>query len=314
MLVTNIPRALANGARLYANCRVERITRRGKRATGVVGRFTRPDGRPGPRLTVRAGVVIAACGAIQTPALLWRSGFRSPSGQLGRNLTLHPNAKVVALFGEDVYGWQGVHQAYQVRQFMNEGILITAINLPPSLLSLGLPHYGRALGELMQEYNRIVVAGCLVEDSVTGRVQVRPGVGPVVYYQTSPRDAARIVRGISLTAELMFAAGARRVILPFAGVPDLLQPSDLTDLQARTIPLDSIELLTVHLMGTARMSEDRLRGVVSSFGAFHDAEGLFVADAGLFPGPIGVNPMETILALVTRNAEWLVDHRRRYGI
>ena len=74
------------------------------------------------------------------------------------------------------------------------------------------------------------------------------------------------------------------------------------------MPRDSIELLTVHLMGTARMSDDRRRGVVSSFGEFHDAAGLFVADASLFPGPIGVNPMETILALVTRNAEWLVSN------
>ena len=314
MLVTYVPRALAMGTRLYANCKVEHITRQGKRATGVVGRFSRPDGRLGPRLTVKAGVVIAACGAVQTPALLWRSGFRSPSGQMGRNLTLHPNAKVVALFNEDVYGWQGVHQAYQVRQFMDTGTLITAVNLAPSLLSLGLPHHGRALGALMQEYNRIVVAGCLIEDSVTGRVQVRPGVGPVVSYQITREDAARIVRGISLTAELMFAAGARRVILPFAGVPDLRKPADLAALQTRTIPLDSMELLTVHLMGTARMSEDRRRGVVSSFGAFHDAEGLFVADASLFPGPVGVNPMETILALVTRNAEWLISNRSRYGI
>ena len=88
-----------------------------------------------------------------------------------------------------------------MRQFINEGILITAINLAPSLLSLGLPHHGRALGELMQEYNRIVVAGCLIEDSVAGRVQVRPAIGPVVSYQISRRDADRIVRGISLTAE-----------------------------------------------------------------------------------------------------------------
>jgi choline dehydrogenase-like flavoprotein len=314
MLVSYLPRALAGGARLFADCRVERITRRGKRATGVDGRFIRPDGRPGPRLTVRAGVVVSACGAIQTPALLWRSGFRSLSGRLGSDLTLHPNAKVVALFDEEVYGWQGVHQAYQVRQFMDEGILMTAINLSPSLLSLGLRQHGRELAELMQEYNRIVVAGCLFEDSTTGRVQMRPGIGPVASYQITSQDAARIVRGISLAAEMMFAAGARRVILPFAGAPDLYAPSDLADLQARTIPMDTIELVTVHMMGTARMSEDRRRGVVSSFGAFHDAEGLFVADASLFPGPIGINPMETILALVTRNAEWLVAHRSRYGI
>jgi choline dehydrogenase-like flavoprotein len=177
-----------------------------------------------------------------------------------------------------------------------------------------LPHHGGALGALMQDYNRMVVAGCLIEDSTTGRVQIRPGIGPVVSYQITPYDAERIVRGISLTAELMFAAGARRVLLPFAGVPDLHGPSDLAHLRTHSIPLNSIELLTVHLMGTARMGEDRLHSVVSSFGAFHDAESLFVADASLFPGPVGVNPMETILALVTRNAEWLVANRSRYGI
>ena len=75
-----------------------------------------------------------------------------------------------------------------------------------------------------------------------------------------------------------------------------------------------MELFTVHLMGTARMSEDPRRGVVDSFGAFHDVPGLFVADASLFPGPIGVNPMETILALVTRNAHRLIEQRGRHGI
>jgi choline dehydrogenase-like flavoprotein len=39
-----------------------------------------------------------------------------------------------------------------------------------------------------------------------------------------------------------------------------------------------------------------------------------VADASLFPGPVGLNPMETIVALVTRNARWLLDNRARYGI
>ena len=197
---------------------------------------------------------------------------------------------------------------------MDSGTLITAVNLTPSLLSLGLPQHGRELGDLLKEYNRIVTAGCLLEDTTTGKVQMRPGIGPVVSYQITRTDVARIVRGISLTAELMFAAGARRVMLPFAGMPDLLGPEDLPLLQRVRVPRAGIELLTVHLMGTARMSDDRLRGVVSSFGEFHDAAGLFVADASLFPGPIGVNPMETILALVTRNAEWLVSNKSLYGI
>jgi len=47
MLVTSVPRALALGARLYADCRVDRITRAGRTVTGLTGHFVRPGGRPG---------------------------------------------------------------------------------------------------------------------------------------------------------------------------------------------------------------------------------------------------------------------------
>ena len=314
MLVTHVPRALARGARLFADCRVDRITRDGREITGVSGRFVRPGGRPGPRLTVHSRMVIVSGGAIQTPALLMRSGFRSASGQLGRGLYLHPNAMVVGFFDEDVTGWHGVHQAFQIREFSDDGILITAVNLPPSVLAAGVRAYGRELGELMAAYNRIVTAGCLVEDTGTGRVRNIPGLGPQVLYQITDEDAARVVRGVALTAEVMFAAGARRVLLPFDGAPEAHDPAEVARLLARPVPKRSVELFTVHLMGTARMSEDPGRGVVDSYGAFHGMRGLFVADASLFPGPIGVNPMETILALVTRNAHRMIDQRDQHGI
>jgi len=314
MLVTNVPRALHRGARLFADCRVDKITRVGKRATGVEGWFVRPDGRRGPKMVVRSTLVVAACGSVQTPALLWRSGFQSPSGQLGRNLTLHPNAKLVAVFDEDVLGWQGVHQAFQVREFMDDGILFTAVNIPPSLVTMGIPHHGSELGELMKDYNRMVVAGCLIEDSTSGHIKMVPGVGPLAFYEVTQKDVERAVRGVALTAEAMFAAGAKRIILPFEGVPDLMGPDDVKQLFRRDIPRSKMELLTVHIMGTCRMSDDRNRGVTSSYGEFHDAAGLFVADASLFPGPVGVNPMESILGLVTRNAEWMIENRRRYNV
>jgi cholesterol oxidase len=62
------------------------------------------------------------------------------------------------------------------------------------------------------------------------------------------------------------------------------------------------------------MSEDPRRGVTGSFGEFHGTAGLFVADASLFPGPIGINPMETVIALALRNARRLIERRDRLGI
>jgi choline dehydrogenase-like flavoprotein len=177
-----------------------------------------------------------------------------------------------------------------------------------------LPAYGRELGALMADYNRIVTAGPLVTDTGTGRVRNVPGVGPQVFYSLADRDAARVVRGVQLTAEALFAAGARRVLLPFDGAPEVRSPGQLRDLLARQVAKRSIQLYSIHLMGTARMNSDPRRGVVDSFGAFHGAGGLFVADASLFPGPTGINPMETIIALAMRNAGRLIEQRERLGL
>ena len=71
---------------------------------------------------------------------------------------------------------------------------------------------------------------------------------------------------------------------------------------ARPVRKAALQVYSVHLMGTARMNEDPRRGVTDSFGAFHGVPGLYVADASLFPGPVGTNPMETVVALAMRNA------------
>ena len=42
------------------------------------------------------------------------------------------------------------------------------------------------------------------------------------------------------------------------------------------------------------------------------ADRLIVADASLFPTPIGVNPMESIMALATRAAAHVIDNPRRF--
>jgi choline dehydrogenase-like flavoprotein len=324
MLVTSVPRALAAGARLFADCRVDRITLgrtslgrmagAGTGVTGVTGHVVGPGGRRGPALTVQARAVIVAGGAIQTPALLTRSGLRPASGQLGRNLSVHPNAVVTAFFDEDVTGWQGVHQAFQVREFTGEGLLLTATNLTPSMLAGIMPAYGAELGALMADYNRVVTAGPLVSDTGTGRIRSLPGLGPQVFYQLTERDAARVVRGVELTAQALFTAGARRVLLPFEGAPVVRTPGELGRLLARPVPRRALQLFSVHLMGTARMSADPRRGVTGSFGEFHGVPGLIVADASLFPGPIGINPMETVIALALRNARRLLEQRNAYGI
>jgi choline dehydrogenase-like flavoprotein len=313
VLVTYVPRLLARGGRLYAGCRVERIDTDAHGASGVTARFRDPEtGRPGPRLTVRAKVTVLACGAIQTAALLLRNRLANSSGQVGKNFLCHPNAKVVGLYDRDVQAWKGVIQGNQIREFIDEGILITTTMVPPGLLAMSLPHFGARSLEVMRQYNRMVVAGCLVEDTSAGRVGLDLFREPKMRYDLSDRDFASLLRGVALTAEILFASGAREVLLPFDSLERIGSVDQIGSIFAAPIPKAELECLTVHAMGTARMGLDRRSAVVDRHGESFDVPRLFVADASVFPGPVGVNPQITIMALATRTGQWLLDEEQRY--
>ncbi len=310
-LVSYIPRALHFGARVYADVSVQRITMHGKRATGVIGSVRR-DGGAKHEIVVRAKLVVSSCGAIQTPALLARSGLTSRSGMLGQNLSLHPNVKVVALFDEDVSGWQGAHQAFQVREFADEGLgCFAAVNLPASIVAMSVPHRGKQLGQFMDQYNQMVVAGLLCEDTTTGHVKVING-RPQAFYNLAPHDAHNMQRGLVLLAELLFAAGAKRLLLPFHHAQELTSADEAHRVLSAPIPTKGWEVVTVHMMGTAKMGSDRTTAVTDGYGFMHDVDRLLISDASVFPSPCRVNPMETIMALATRSAGHIIDNSRRY--
>ena len=162
----------------------------------------------------------------------------------------------------------------------------------------------------MDQYNHMVVAGLLCEDTTTGHVKVING-RPQAFYQLAEHDAANMQRGLVLLAELLFAAGAKRLLLPFHHAQELTSADEAHRLLDRPIPPKGWEVVTVHMMGTARMGADRSAAVTDFHGQVYDADRLIVADASLFPTPIRVNPMETIMALATHAAGHVIDNTRR---
>ena len=304
MHVTEIPRALAAGAALVTHARVDRVLFRGTRAIGVRGRFVGDDGRRHGRFRAYASLVVVAAGARCTPGILKRSWLRARP--IGRGLHTHPNAKVVGIFPQRIDPWIGTHQAFHIHHFLEQGILLGYAAVPPGLLAATLPGVGEENARWMREYNHMLTAATLVEDEGEGRVVLGPDRQPYMLFDLSPRDVATVQRGVALTAELLFAAGARRVLLPFADLPTLDGPDQLHRIIERPPVPDTIELMTVHIMGTARMATDKARGATDANGRVHDVDGLVVADASVLPSSIGVNPQETIVAMALRNADrWL---------
>jgi choline dehydrogenase-like flavoprotein len=304
-LVSYLPRAVAFGANVWTGFRVDRILMRGKRAVGVRGRAPTDHGEQD--VDVHARRIVVCAGAIQTPALLARSGIRSPSGRIGHGLTVHPGAAITAVFDEIVDGWKGAHQTHQVREFEADGIVLAAVNLPPALVAWSLPMAAGQVHDAMADYQHMVTAGMLVEDTGSGRVRAVGRDTALATYRINERDTQSVLRATGLLGELLVAAGARTLYLPVDGMAPVSGMDALRRSMAERIPAERLTLSTVHLMGTAALGTDPMRAVCDPFGRVHDTDALYVADASLFPGPVGINPQLTVMALATRIAERMID-------
>src|SRR5436190_5630407 len=94
---TYLADAHRRSADLVVNCRAERILVENGRAAGVEGSYVGPDGATA-QVVVRAPQVVVACGTIESPALLRRSGIGGPA--VGDYLRLHPAGGIFATYAE----------------------------------------------------------------------------------------------------------------------------------------------------------------------------------------------------------------------
>jgi len=307
-LVSYLPRAVAAGARILSELRVDSLIIESGRCVGVSARAIDPVTRkPGRVVQARGAAVIVACGAVHTPYLLLGHRLGRPSKQLGKHLLLHPNAKVIAQYPFETHSWKGVSQWTQVREFHSEGILFAENMIPPFALGPTLPWHGDESMAMLERYNRLVSTGVLVEDSTTGRV-ARSMLGmPVARYDITDWDLDRFVRGVARLCELHFTMGAEQVVLPYRTQPIARSMDEVRQISARSIKKKDLELFTVHLMGTARMGSRAVDSVVDLDGQLWDLPGCYVADASVFPTAIGVNPQMTIMALATRTGRRLAE-------
>ena len=184
--------------------RSQRVLVEGGRARGIVG--VTADGH---RVTVRSRAVIAACGAIHTPALLRRSGLQNEN--IGKHLKLHPAAVVFGVFDEELKPWEGVMQALYSDQYrdLDDGYGLkyeTAAQHPHLFIPFAPWRGAREHYELMEAISNTVPIGVLLRDRDGGEVRVGRDGEPVVRYRLSEFDAGHLRTGIDGAAQMLEAA------------------------------------------------------------------------------------------------------------
>ncbi|HYN18079.1 MAG TPA: GMC family oxidoreductase, partial [Actinomycetes bacterium] len=292
-LVTYLEEAAAAGARLVVGADARRVLVEDGRAVGVE---VATDG--GHRLVVRARAVVAAAGAIETPALLLRSGL---GGQVGRNLRLHPGTAAMGRFQEPVRWWEGTLQARYSAQLRDRlgpyAPIFETIPLHPGIAAAALPWQSAAAHRaLMERSANLSLVGVLCRDTSAGRVRVDRDGSPRVRWRLNAADEARMAAGLAAAGEVLAAAGAgevfsiqRRRLAFRPGAPDAHRAWAAATRRAG-FGGGRATLASYHQMGSCRIGTDPATSAVGPDHQTHELPGLYVADASLFPTASGVNP------------------------
>ena len=304
MTRTYLPRAVRAGARLMCDHRLVRLERSGRRITGARLTDLAADG-PGD-VTVSCRTAIVCGGAIQTPAILQRSGFRH---RIGSTLAVHPTVKLAARFGERAPGDVNTPDdvsVFQVKEFAPD-LSFGGSASHPGLVALALTDNWRDMGEAVTRWPDVAIYYAAITSEGRGRVRAIPGVrDPLVTYRLTGRDRSLLGQGLGRLALTMLEAGADEVYPSFRGAPIVRDRRDLADMNTAFNAM-SASVMTVHLCSTAPMGDDERRCATDSHGLVHGSDNLYVNDAALLPEAPGVNPQASVMAVSIRNARRWCD-------
>ena len=303
--------AVENGADVLIRTRAQRVLVEGGRAAGVECVRLNDDGTPRGSLTVRAPRAVVACGALESPALLMRSGIGGPA--VGDHLRLHPAMAILGVYSEDQEAWWGPPQTGLCDTFANTGdgygFLIEGAQYAPGIGASAVPWTsGLEHKERMADWRYGATIISLIRDRGHGRVTVDDSGEAVPWYSVEDEvDLRNLRQAVEAKVRIHHAAGAKAIISLAAGTPTWRYGDDLEAFvaRARRVPMRAggQRLFSAHQLGSCRMGTDPQTSVANPWGELHDTPGVWIGDGSAFPTASGTNPMVSIMALAHRTAE-----------
>jgi len=310
--LTTLPDAMNAGATVFSRCRATRLVHALGKITQVEAVFLDASGRKetGANLVVRPKKVIVAGGALNTPALLLKSGLPDPHRVVGRRTFLHPVVIAASVYDEPVHPYHGAPQTAACHHFADRGdevgFFLEAAPAHPALAATTFPGFGRAHRTMMKKLPFVAAHVAITidgfhDDVPGGTVTVDASGRPMLDYAVSPRHWRAFKEAHKALARVNFEMGATRVVTGHDPVRFLSKDDDISAVvDALPYAPNRVFLASAHQMGGAGMSDDPKRGVVRSEDLrHHQVTNLHVVDGSVFPTSLGVNPQESIFGLAS---------------
>lgn len=308
---TFLKAAAERGARIIDNCGVEKLVIRGGRAVGAECSISK-DGKK-TKVFIQAEKIVVACGSIQTPALLQRSGLAH--SHIGRHLHLHPTVAVSASYDQRSSPWHGPMMSVVNDHFSqatgNFGFKLETPPSHPGLIAMSLPWSGaQQFKKDMLGISRLATFIVLTRDKFGGYVTLDKDDQPIVHYQLNKFDLRHLHRGMEEASRIHFMQDCQQIIYPHYSNQRFENSGRRSDLEKflHDLPVwgwkpNQFALYSAHQMGTCRMGGDKKTHPTSPDGSLYEVPNVYIADASAFPSASGVNPMLTVMALAHHTAQ-----------
>ncbi|HEY6528104.1 MAG TPA: GMC family oxidoreductase [Cellvibrionaceae bacterium] len=249
------------------------------------------------RKPVRSEYLFLSAGAIDTPFLLLKSRLGT---NVGNSLAIHPTIKVMAKFPDAINSAGVGVPVHQVKEFAPEYSFGCAVSSLPFLVAQGMSRDDLTTREVVDEWQQFFTYYAMTSGGC-GRIRKLPFFAdPIVQYTLGQHDLKILAKATRDLCRLLLAAGASDLHVSDRSIGKISNNEHLINIPG-VLNKRYAELMTIHVMGSCPMGEDRSVCTVDSWGRLHGLERIYVADASIFPGALGANPQGTLMALVRRN-------------
>jgi hypothetical protein len=277
--------------------------------------------RPGDSVVVQARRVVLCAGTIGSATLLLASGVSNPN--IGCGIVAHVSMPVIGEFEQRIDALEGISASVYVDDHaIADRYFFEAMAAGPEYVALSTPGDGRRVFEVVRAYRHLAGFGVMLLDTPasTNRIELDAKGLPVIRYDLGSQDRARMRVAVAEGIRVMFAAGAKRVLIPSSedllgagaeapGGLFLSEPKQADEVAKRLAFIPNRTALTsAHLQGSNKMGTSPKNSVVGPDHHVWGTEALYVMDSSIFPSSIGANPMQSIYTFAKLLADkWIAD-------